>query len=106
MLRNPRAGPGSADVAEIRRIVVASDLGEASQVALRLAVAMAKAFAADLLIVHVLPAPPDFSAEIPGLAMTSGDLLERRLVQAEAGLRRAKPAGSPSTRSVTRLARS
>jgi nucleotide-binding universal stress UspA family protein len=69
---------------------VATDLGEASQAALRLAVAVASAFAGDLLIVHVLPAPPDRCREIQGLAMTSGDLLERRLAQAEAGLRRAR----------------
>jgi nucleotide-binding universal stress UspA family protein len=69
---------------------VATDLGEASQAALRLAVAVTRAFAADLLIVHVLRAPPDLSSEIRGLAMTSGDLLERRLAQAEVGLRRAK----------------
>jgi len=88
--RNRRAAAGSADVAEIRRIVVASDLGEASQAALRLAVAIAKAFAADLLIVHVLPEPPALSGKVPGFAMTSGDVLERRLAQAESGLRRAK----------------
>jgi len=75
---------------EIRRLLVATDLGERSEAALRVAVAIAKAFTADLLIVHVLPAPQDRSANIRGLAMISGDLLERRLAQAEAGLRRAR----------------
>jgi universal stress protein A len=70
-----------------RRVLVATDLGEASSGALRLGAEVARAFDAELLIVHVLPDLDIRGSVKDVLGMEPGDLLERRAGEAERRLR-------------------
>jgi nucleotide-binding universal stress UspA family protein len=72
----------------IGRVVVATDLSEASAGAVRLGSAIARAFGADLLIVHVLPDDDELPSVNDALGMKRGELLERRAGEAEGRLRR------------------
>jgi nucleotide-binding universal stress UspA family protein len=71
----------------IPRLVVATDLTDASAAALRVAARIRAACDAELLIVHVLPDVEDPDA-VETLGMAPGDLLERRAGEAESRLRR------------------
>jgi universal stress protein A len=71
----------------VRRILVATDLGEASSGALRLGAEVARAFDAELLIVHILPDLDIRGSVKAALGMEPGDLLERRAGEAERRLR-------------------
>jgi nucleotide-binding universal stress UspA family protein len=72
----------------IRRIVVATDFTDASNGAIRTASVIARAFDADLVILHVFPDPGESSLPGPALGMTPGDVLERRAGEAQGRLRR------------------
>jgi nucleotide-binding universal stress UspA family protein len=71
----------------ILRIVIATDLSEASSGALRLGSEIARTFDADLLIVHVLPDDDVPRSVSRALGMQPGDMLERRAGEAEGRLR-------------------
>lgn len=72
----------------MRRIVVATDFSEASAGALRVGSDLARAFGAELLIVHVLADVEEPRSVKETLGMEPGDLLERRAGEAEGRLRR------------------
>jgi nucleotide-binding universal stress UspA family protein len=72
----------------MRRVVVATDFSEASGGALRVGADLARAFGAELLIVHVLADLEEPRPVKDTLGMEPGDLLERRAGEAEGRLRR------------------
>jgi nucleotide-binding universal stress UspA family protein len=84
-IRPPARHP---DTGTLRRVVVATDLSEASAGALGVAADLARMCAAELLIVHVLTDIEEPRSVKDTLGMDPGDLLERRAGEAEGRLRR------------------
>jgi nucleotide-binding universal stress UspA family protein len=71
----------------LRRVIVATDASEGSAGALRAASDIARAFDAELLVVHVLGDREEPRVVQDALRMEPGDLLERRAREAEGRLR-------------------
>jgi nucleotide-binding universal stress UspA family protein len=86
-----------------RRILVATDFGEASDEALRLAVAMARSSEAELVVLHVCEVPAyayvDMAAATVDLVTPLADIAQKKLDELVASLR----AQVPRARGVLKL---
>jgi nucleotide-binding universal stress UspA family protein len=82
----PLVPPRIAGDIRLRRVLIAIDFAAASDAALRLGADIARAFEAEVVVVHVLPDCEDSAVE-PALGMRTGELLERRAGEAAARLR-------------------
>jgi nucleotide-binding universal stress UspA family protein len=90
------AGRDAGAIPAIRRIVVATDLTPRSASAHAFAAALARACGAELCLFHVVPEPGLPASALRGAGIGAGEILERRVGEAERALRRVRRSVQPA----------